>query len=202
MNPNEPRGTRGDGATDLGRTSADDRLHQNTSELKDELRQGASKATDVAMDKANSWYERGKDEALSELDGVASALHTAASELRRNTSSARSADLVDRLASGIETLSERFEQKEIRDIISDAEGYARNNPAVFFGGAAVLGFLAARFVKATGRRSAFETTDRDFGYNRDIPTSRDLNSSLYGSTRRPEFESTERGVGRGPVEGL
>jgi hypothetical protein len=60
----------------------------------------------------------------------------------------------DSLAKQVEQVSTYLEQKDLRDVLKDVEGFARRNPAVFIGGAFALGILAARFLKSSGDSSS------------------------------------------------
>ena len=43
-------------------------------------------------------------------------------------------------------------EKDVQAIVRDVERYAREQPALFLGGAFVLGLLGARFLKSTANR--------------------------------------------------
>ncbi|MBV9950087.1 MAG: hypothetical protein JOZ69_24820, partial [Myxococcales bacterium] len=56
---------------------------------------------------------------------------------------------VSRAAEGVERASAYLRERQLRDVMRDVEGYARREPALFFGGAFALGLLASRFLKSS-----------------------------------------------------
>lgn len=66
------------------------------------------------------------------------------------------------LSQQVEKLSGYLERQDLRGLMSDLEGFARRNPAVFLGGAFALGILAARFLKSStpgGNQALMRTSD-------------------------------------------
>jgi hypothetical protein len=59
--------------------------------------------------------------------------------------------LVEQANDGLRRVSERLREKNLDEILRDCETFARNQPAVFLGAAAVAGFLAVRFLKSSSR---------------------------------------------------
>ena len=60
--------------------------------------------------------------------------------------------LVEQANEGLRNLSERLRNKDLDEILRDAESFARRQPAVFIGAAAIAGFLAVRFLKSSSQR--------------------------------------------------
>lgn len=52
------------------------------------------------------------------------------------------------------TFGTNIQQKDIDEVIRETEDFARVQPAIFLGGAALLGFVAARFLKSSGQQAA------------------------------------------------
>lgn len=75
------------------------------------------------------------------------------------------ADYVEQAAGQVEKLASYLEDKEPTELLEDAERFARRQPALFMGGAFVLGLVAARFLKST-RQAAYDEGYRagNFGY--------------------------------------
>ena len=63
-------------------------------------------------------------------------------------------------ADQVERLSSYVRSRTIGDLISDVEGFARREPAIFLGGSFALGLLAARFLKSSGHRET-DSASRD-----------------------------------------
>lgn len=61
--------------------------------------------------------------------------------------------LVEQANDGLRRMSDKLRNKNLDEIMRDAESFARQQPVVFLGAAAVAGFLAARFLKSSKRSS-------------------------------------------------
>lgn len=59
----------------------------------------------------------------------------------------------DSLAEQVERFSDYVNDRELRELVRDVEQFAKRNPALFVGGAFMLGVLAARFLKSSGQSS-------------------------------------------------
>jgi hypothetical protein len=98
-------------------------------------------------DLAGGAFEKQKGTALGELDGVASALRKAGSEL--GDSSGMAGKLVSAIADRVESAGQSLNGKELGDVVDDLERFARRNPATFISGAIAVGFIASRFLKSS-----------------------------------------------------
>jgi len=146
---------------------------------------GAATATarsfiDQAKDTAGQAYEAVTEKATSTLDQrkttLTSGLSTVADSVRQvsqNLGSSKTdsglaeaaAKYTDTAAQKLQDVAGYFESRNVRDMARDLEGFARRNPAVFFGAAFGLGILAARFFKSTPSRY------NEAGAGREFPTS-------------------------------
>lgn len=61
--------------------------------------------------------------------------------------------LAEKAAEGIENLARFVENKSIGDVFNGVQSFAKREPALFLGGAVVVGILAGRFLKSSSRRS-------------------------------------------------
>ena len=68
--------------------------------------------------------------------------------LRQNEQTSGYAQYVHQAADQIDRFSGYLQNREPRQIMSDAENWARRNPALVLGGAFALGLLASRFLKS------------------------------------------------------
>ena len=110
------------------------------------VRELATNAQHQAGSQVRSQVETGKHRAAGALRNVANTLE------RPDEGSA------DFISQSVRTASDRARQfadyldnTDLRDMVADAEGMARRQPAMFLGGAFVLGLLAARVLKSTRR---------------------------------------------------
>ena len=108
-----------------------------------------------AAGKASAEVSRAADKvqagAAEELKDVASALRTAAEEMRSGSLQDRA---FSELADGFADVSDALRDMEVGEMLSSVNGFARRNPLVFLGGAALVGFAATRAAKASATGSA------------------------------------------------
>jgi hypothetical protein len=128
-----------------------DRAQQTASPLVEQVQDKAGQAMDVAKQQTTSRLAEQKDHAAESLGAIADALRQSGQRLREQNQGAV-APYAERAAAGIERASGYLRQRDVNQIVTEVEGYARRQPAVFLGGAAALGLLAARFLKASRRQ--------------------------------------------------
>ena len=123
-----------------------------------------SRAGDVAgtiSSEAANYADRAKGTIADEVQSVASALRTAADEMSRGSASERT---FSQIANGLADASDAMRDKDLGQIVSVLSDYAKRNPLIFLGGAALVGFAATRCAKASsdGARSSnsdYSTSD-------------------------------------------
>jgi hypothetical protein len=133
---------------------------------------GATAATartlyDQAKETAGQAYEAVSEKAVTKIDEQKSTLSGGLSivadgirQVGDNLESAKTesglaesaAKYMQTAAQKIEDVAGYFENKSVREMARDLEGFARRNPVVFLGAAFGLGFLAARFLKSGSPR--------------------------------------------------
>lgn len=111
-----------------------------------ELKSRASEAMSSAKEEATHRAEGAKSSIANEMSDVARALRSATDDLRGNSTSRRTVDWV---ADRIEGMSQAMRNRDTSQLMSDVSGFAKRNPALFLGGAALVGFAISRFAKAS-----------------------------------------------------
>lgn len=159
---------------------------------------GAATATaksfyDQAKETAGQAYEAVTDKAAVKLDeqksSLTGGLTTVADSVRQvgeNLGSAKTdsglaeaaAKYTNTAAQKLEDVAGYFETRGVREMARDLEGFARRNPAVFFGAAFGLGLLAARFLKSSA--PSYDTQ----GAGREFAASAGAGRKLAASTSR------------------
>jgi hypothetical protein len=129
-------------------TSATSDPTSPTGQVADQVKQSASQVADQAKQTATSQLATRKDQAAQSLSTVSSAVRQMGDNLHQNEQTSGYAQYVDQAADQIDRFSGYLQNHEPRQLVSDAEGWARRNPALFLGGAFALGLLAARFLKS------------------------------------------------------
>ncbi len=139
---------------------ADEAAH-TADKVKAKVKTEAAGLADHARDLADGKFEEGKAEATSRIDRTAEQIRNAGQEFGDDSYQAQAAEY---LASNLSQAAEMIRGKDLGDLVGDVTLFARRNPALFLGGAALLGFAAARMMKAsdTGHeRANFERAPYD-----------------------------------------
>jgi len=130
----------------------------------------ADKALGTAKEKASSVVDEQKTNLAAGLGSIAGELRRTGENLRssgdKNHFAGMGANYGEKIADKVEGLSKYLENADLRDLAGDLKNYARRNPAVFIGGAFLLGLAATRFVKS----SSSAVSDRRFENAGDIKT--------------------------------
>jgi len=130
----------------------------------DTVQQTASHAFDQVRDTGKHQLASQKDQVAGTIDQVANAMRHTGSQLRRDDQGTV-AQFIDGAASQLEGVSSSLREKDLDQLVWEAESFARRQPALFLGGAFMLGLVAARFLRSG--RPAHEETDRSTGYGYD-----------------------------------
>ena len=135
----------------------------------------AGKAQDMARDKA----EEAKGYASSEIERTAETVRAAGREFGEGSYPAQAADY---LASGLHDAAAALRDRDVGSMVDEVGRFARRNPGVFLGGAALLGFAVARMIKASERQR-----HGGMGYDeaRIAPPPRGVGNTPYDISARP-----------------
>lgn len=128
---------------------ASDVAGQVTQAAKDQASELGSTAKQFASDaaaSAQSAIEEQKSLGAEYVASVAGALHRAAGEFDREVPFA--AKYLHQTAEQIEHAADAVRNRKARELVGEVESFARRQPALFFGGAMLLGFAALRFLKS------------------------------------------------------
>lgn len=138
----EPGPGPGDGH-DLGGTVA---------AAKDKMGQVASDLAAPIRDRMQGLADEQKRAGAEQASHVARAIHSAASELERE--SPQAARYVHEAASGLEQMAAQLRDRDVNELIGSVSRFARQQPLAFFGGSVLAGFVLSRFLKSSGGVSA------------------------------------------------
>ena len=128
------------------RPDLSDKAADKASSLADQSKEIAGEAVSAASGYASEKAENAKGAVADEISGTADALRKAAGSMRTGSPQERTfGQIADSLADASETLRD----KDLGTLVGDVTRFARSNPMAFLGGAALLGFAAVRFVKAS-----------------------------------------------------
>lgn len=128
--------------TDLGAKAQD---------VAEQTQQKAGEVVEQAKQQATSQLTSQKDRVVDSLGTVADALRQTGKHLHENEQHGLE-QYANKAADRVEQFSGQLRGKDVQEIVRDVERYARQQPALFLGGAFVLGLLGARFLKSTAQR--------------------------------------------------
>jgi hypothetical protein len=126
-------------------------LSDRTEEAAGRAREAAIERVEEARDRAREGIDRGKQKVADRIRRLGSALHSASDNLREEDSAmAHSADMASET---IERAANYVASADLKSTVRDVENFARREPALFFGGAFLLGLAAGRFLRSSASRS-------------------------------------------------
>jgi phage-related protein len=117
-------------------------------DIADTAKETAASALNSAASGVTAQVDAARSSAADEVSGVASALRTAAEEMRSGSLQERA---LGQVAESLADASDALRDKDLSAAVQDVTRFARRNPLVFLGGAALVGFAATRFAKASGQ---------------------------------------------------
>lgn len=144
--------------------------------------------------------DQGKNQINEQKDQVAGSIDTVAHAMRRTGWHLREenqnnvAQVVDQAATQLERFSSNIKDKDVQELVWEAEGFARRQPSLFLGGAFFLGLLAARFLKSGRPAPESMGSGNASSYGRGTGTGF---GSAYGRGAGAGYESSRSGVSGG-----
>lgn len=103
---------------------------------------------DRVRDRANAQLSNQKDRATDGIGSVAQAVRRSTQELREGHHETV-AEYIERAADQLDQLSTRLKNKDVGQLLRDAQNLARRQPNIFIGTAFMLGLVGARFMKSS-----------------------------------------------------
>jgi hypothetical protein len=134
-----------------------DRLQQAASDIVDKTTETVSNRVD---DQATGQLQRAGDV----LGSLAQAVRQSGDQLRDQQPQV--ASVADTAAGQIDRVASHIRESRPKDLLQDVEQFARQQPAVFLGGALLVGAVAARLLKASpqtgdGMRAGYDRRSTD-----------------------------------------
>jgi hypothetical protein len=103
-------------------------------------------------ERASAQIATQKDRATDGLGTIAQAVRRSTQELRGGSHDTL-AEYVDQAADQLERFSGHLKNKDVSELLRDAQQLARRRPGVFIGSAFALGLIGARFLKSSQPRT-------------------------------------------------
>lgn len=116
------------------------------------------KARSRLAEEADTQVHAATDAAADEMQSAADAADAAASEFDSDSIQAKA---VSQIAEQIDGFADKIRATDLNTMVHETSEFARRNPLLFVGGAAALGFLATRFLKARDPKMSAPYTHTD-----------------------------------------
>jgi len=118
----------------------------------EQTQQKAGEVLDQAKTQTKSWAEDRKQAVAQSLSDVAVAVMQTGENLRgKGSGTGKVAEMTDYAAEVTDKAASYLRDTSVDQMIGEVESFGRREPMLFLVGAAALGFLAARFLKSSGR---------------------------------------------------
>jgi exonuclease VII large subunit len=163
-----------------------------TGTMKSDVKAAASEIASETRQKTSETFSENREQIAKNVEGLAHAADVAAEDLQEHHQQALS-EYVTQFASGISELAENLRHKSIDELIHEAEGVARRNPALFIGASIAIGLGLARFAKASSHRPSHDTDTRHT-QSTQVPADASLTSG-YSTRISTEQDTTYKGNG-------
>jgi len=130
-----------------------DQAKQQAQKVVEQTQQKAGEVLGQAKDRTKSWAEDQKSVVAQGLSDVAMAVMQTGENLRGRgpDSYGKYAEITDRAAEVVDKASTYLRDTSVDQMVGEVERFGKREPVLFLVGAAALGFLAARFLKSSGR---------------------------------------------------
>lgn len=102
--------------------------------------------------RVTSRVDEQKNRAAAGLGGIADVIRNASDELRAENEAL--ASYVDMASDQMRRFADHIRERGASEMIDDVNRFARRNPALFVGGALLVGIGVARFLKSSAARSS------------------------------------------------
>jgi hypothetical protein len=152
-------------------------------------------------EQATSQLNTQKNKATDGLGTVAHAVRETTTRLRADNHDTV-ARYAEQAADQIERFSERLKNKDVGELLNDAQRLARQKPALFVGGAFALGLLGARFMKSSAQPDHEYSASREYTRGFDATAARPSSvgsvstSNAYGNRVPPSATAAASGPSR------
>jgi hypothetical protein len=166
---------------------AQDKAH----ELGDRAQEKAHELGDRAQQMARTRADEQKERLTTGMRTIADALRRGGDELTADQNQFR--PLLNGAADRVEGVSRYLEQRDVDTLTHDVRRFARENTPLFLGGAFVLGFAGARFLKSSPAQ--IERIDSDYSagssrerFDRMLPESGSIDRTITTDRGASSFE--------------
>lgn len=176
-------------ASEVAHTAAD-AAHDVGRVARDEAESVMSEAKDQVQDLYRQTRAELTEEASKQQERVATGLHTVGSDLQSMASGSEDAglarDLVREASSRVTRIASWIEEREPGDVLEEVKSFARRQPGVFIGIAAIAGVVAGRLTRSLAENARDEESEGTVPKRRVVPAS----TAPETATTRPQVVPT------------
>ena len=119
-----------------------------------QAKETVSNVASQAGNKVTSRLDAQKDRAAEGLSGVVKALRQTGQQLREQDQTGAAHEYLNSATNQVERVADYIRSTDVKQMVGQVEQFARRQPALFIGGAFVLGLLGARFLKSSSQTNA------------------------------------------------
>lgn len=142
----------------------------------------ANEATEAVKAKAGETVENARSDLAASTEDTADRVREAGDAFEPNSLVTAAAD---RIADNLSQAASAVRTADLGSLQDDLTEFARRNPLIFFGGAAALGFLVARMMKASERAETSYDSDTRFAEPTSTTAYPERTASPTGSQHQP-----------------
>ena len=190
--PTNSRSKSSSGATGMGAEELNERpngTYKSGNGSATDYADGSSTATQRVLgsikQNVTTRADEQKNRAADGLGGIANVIRNASNELR--TENEALASYVDSASDQLRRFADQIRQKGVADMMDDVQNFARRRPALFIGGAFLIGIGLARFLKSSAERDLYES-DPNAAFS-DVDPMTTQTAPTYGNTNFGETGS-------------
>lgn len=132
-------------------------IHDQVAPAVSQTKEKAGEIAGQVTQQATSRLDEHKSQAAGSLGSVAEALRQSSQQLRdqdQGVVGQYAGQYGETIANQVERISTFLQEKDTKEIVQEVESFARREPALFIGGAFLLGLLGARLLKSAPSASA------------------------------------------------
>ncbi|WP_119066770.1 hypothetical protein [Rubrobacter indicoceani] len=130
--------------------SATEQTKQQTRQVAHQARRKADELTSQGSEQIKSQLAAQKHQVAQRMMPVQTALRETAQQLRKQDQRSVG-QYADQAANQVERFSGYLRETDVDQMLEETRSLARRRPALFLGGATILGFLGARFLKSSSQ---------------------------------------------------
>jgi hypothetical protein len=145
-----PQGTAGDSRAQDSSSGAG--IADSAKQAASQAKEAAGRVMDQAKNEAASRADQQRETAATGFQAVAHAFRNMGDDLRNQEQgpiAQYAAEMGNAMGGQVERFANYLRGRDVHQLISDAEDFARRSPAIFLGGAFVLGLATSRFLKSS-----------------------------------------------------